>query len=679
MGPGGHGKGGEHQDESASHDATDYHQCLRQSARGQGLCHSIGPDAAPSARLPRIAPRGASPDRIMTSPVTFVWSAIASACLSLAAIQALIGLRQRRPANLLFAGNGLSAAAIAVFELALMHAATPAEYGAILRWIQLPIFTLVATLVLFVRAYFRSGSRWLAAATIAARGAALMVDFLRRPNLNFVEISGLRRVPFLGEPVSVAEGVVSRWTRLGEASSLLLLAFLVSAAVGAWRRGKRRLATVVGGSMILFVLYAAGHNALIHAGAVNLPYLIGLPYLVVVAAMTYELTSDILRASELSRALRKSEDALLESERKVGVAAEAAKLGFWTWDVGADAIWMTPTGRALRGIAPEGTIDIQRFLAAVHPDERAGIRQAIEGAARNGGSFELEYRVRRPDGQIGWISLRGSGEPRGDGGTARVRGVSIDITTRKLAELEAERRQRELAHLSRATVLGELSGSLAHEINQPLTAILSNAQAAQRFLTRGSTNLAEVREILADIVEEGKHASEVIRRLRMFLKREESRPEMLALPVLVDDVARLLRGELVRRGISFSPSLPVDLPRVLGDRVQIEQVLLNLMTNACDAVEQAGSEDRALFLSAVVEEGARVRVSVRDRGCGIARSDLQRIFDPFVTTKETGMGLGLSVCRTIVTAHGGRLWAVNNEDRGATFHFTLPVFEETRR
>ncbi len=608
----------------------------------------------------------------MTSWVTVVWTAIAASCLTLAAVHALIGLRQRSGANILFAVNSMSVAAIAAFELALMRAATPAEYGSIARWTHVPVFVLVASFVLFVRAFFRAGPRWLGWAAIATRGAALLVNFLRRPNLNFVEISALARVRFLGEEVSVAQGVVSRWTRLGELSSVLLLLFLVAAATEVWRRGEKRRAAVVGG-MALFVFASAGHSVLIHAGIVVLPYMHTVFYLAILAAMGYELTFDVLRAADLVRQVQIGDRALREADSRLELAADAAGLGFWSWDVSSNEVWMTARGRAIRGLEHGERIDVARFLATVHAEDREEVRRVLESTAANGGSFDLEYRIMRPDGEVRWIALHGAGSPDPENGRLRVQGASIDVTRQKAAELESSRRQNEIAHLSRVTVLGELSGSLAHEINQPLTAILSNAQTLQYLVEQEGARPSEVREILADIVDEGRHAAEVIQRLRVLLKKGQVLPEALDLPVLVDDVVRLVRGDLAHQGVTFSAQLPAAMPLIRGDRVQIEQVLLNLLTNGCDAMADTDPMDRRLVLGATLVEGGMVRVSVSDQGPGIPPSDLERVFEPFVTTKSKGMGLGLSVCRTIVTAHQGELWAVNNEGRGATFHFTIPV------
>ena len=253
----------------------------------------------------------------------------------------------------------------------------------------------------------------------------------------------------------------------------------------------------------------------------------------------------------------------------------------------------------------------------------------------------------------------------------RLKGISRDW---ELADLERIRQAHaELAHLSRVTMLGELSGSLAHELNQPLTAILSNAQAAQRFLAHDTVDLDELRDILKDIVDEDKRAGEVIRRLRLLLKKGEVQHQPIEVNEVVLDVLKLVRGDLVNQGVTTHTELAPGLPLLRGDRVQLQQVLLNLVMNACDAVAGGPAGDRKLIIRTALAEGEGIRVSVADRGVGLAPDHLEKVFEPFFTTKPHGMGLGLSVCRTIITAHGGKLWAENNPDRGATFHFTHPA------
>ena len=254
--------------------------------------------------------------------------------------------------------------------------------------------------------------------------------------------------------------------------------------------------------------------------------------------------------------------------------------------------------------------------------------------------------------------------------------IARDITARKKAEVEGLQHREELAHLSRVTMLGELSGSLAHELNQPLTAILSNAQAAKRFLEHDSVDLDEVRDILTDIVDQDIRAGEVIHRLRLLLKKGEVDQQPLDVNNTVQEVLKLIHGDLVNHSVTMHTQLAPALPTVKGDRVQLQQVLLNLVMNASDAMNSNSSTDRQMIVRTELSDGEGVRFSVSDCGSGIAPDELEQVFDPFFTTKPHGLGLGLSVCRTIISAHGGKLWAANNPERGVTFHFTVPVSNE---
>ena len=261
-----------------------------------------------------------------------------------------------------------------------------------------------------------------------------------------------------------------------------------------------------------------------------------------------------------------------------------------------------------------------------------------------------------------------------DGSANQVLGVSTDVSARKAAELQLGLQRNELAHLSRVTMLAELSGSMAHELNQPLTAILSNAQAGLRFLERDTVSLEELRAILEDIVADDKRAGHVISGLRMLLMKGEMKREELQVNAAIEDVLRILHSDLVHLGVDARVEAAPDLPAVRGDRVQVQQVLLNLLVNGCDAMSSCPAPERQLLVSTEMDEGF-VRVSIADRGHGIAHEHADRIFQPFFTTKEQGLGMGLAICRNIVTTHGGRLWAADNDGGGTKFHFTLPVAE----
>ena len=607
--------------------------------------------------------------------ITIVWSMNAAACLTLAAIYLVVWCKQRQVlAHLIFSITAVAAAAIAGFELAMMHAGTVGQYEALIRWIHVPVWVLTVAFVAFVRLYLHAGRPWLAWSICGLRTLVLILNFILTPNLNFQRITSLRHFSWWGgEMISVPFGVASPWGLLSSVSLLLLLIFFVDATIAVWRRGDRRRALVLGGSMI-FGAILAWHVPLVIWGIIDVPFFLCFAYSGIVAAMGYELSYDLLHAAQLARQLQASETDLRETQERMELAANAAELGMWMWDIVRDEIWITDKGRALFGFAPLEKVDFNRFRNTLHPQDLESVVQAVANSLRTGEEYESEYRAVLPDGQVRWIAGRGQVEFNGDGQPARMRGVAVDITKRKQAEEQAARHRNEMAHLARVFTLGELSGSLAHELSLPLTAILSNAQAAQRVLAHGGADLAEVQEILNEIVSEDKRAGEVIRRLRLWLKKGEVRQHSLRINEVVEDVLKLIHSDLVNQHVTVDIELARTLPTVTGDPIQLQQVLLNLVVNACDAMADCNTQERRLLIRTGIENGnGAVIVSVIDGGGSIPEEKMEQIFESFFTTKEQGMGLGLSVCRTIIAAHRGKLWATNNADRGATFHFSLPI------
>jgi C4-dicarboxylate-specific signal transduction histidine kinase len=315
---------------------------------------------------------------------------------------------------------------------------------------------------------------------------------------------------------------------------------------------------------------------------------------------------------------------------------------------------------------------MDHILERIHPDDRPHVMQTLQAATERGGVYDTQYRILLPaDGQR-WISSHGSVE-RDENGRARLlRGVSLDITQRMRTEQELLERRSELAHLSRVTMLGELSGSLAHELNQPLTAILSNAQAAQRFLQRPQPDLGEVAEILDDIVEADKRAGEVIRRMRDLMTKGEMQVQLLDINRLIQDVLKVIRVDLANRQVTVHTQLSLEIPLAKGDGVQLQQVLMNLLLNAADAMHDLPPGERRITVSTRRHERGGVQVCVDDSGAGVPESQWEEIFTAFHTTKPGGMGLGLAVSRTIVHAHGGTLSVRNLPAGGASFCFELP-------
>jgi two-component system, LuxR family, sensor kinase FixL len=247
-----------------------------------------------------------------------------------------------------------------------------------------------------------------------------------------------------------------------------------------------------------------------------------------------------------------------------------------------------------------------------------------------------------------------------------------DITDRKLIESEARKLREDLAHVTRVSTLGELTSSLAHEINQPLAAILSNAQAAQRFLSQDKPDMKEVAEILKDIVRDDNRPAEVIRKIRSLLKKEEARYETLSLNDVIEEILNVVHNDTALTAVSIEKELDPSLPSIWGDRIQLQQVILNLVLNAAEAMKEAAADVRRLNVRTTKNNDRFAIVSIRDMGPGIEEKNASRIFEPFYTTKTGGMGMGLAISKDIVKSHKGEIWAENNPDRGTTFFFTVP-------
>jgi PAS domain S-box-containing protein len=382
--------------------------------------------------------------------------------------------------------------------------------------------------------------------------------------------------------------------------------------------------------------------------------------------MTFELSRDTLRASRLARELR-------DSESRLELAASAAGLGLWTWNAQKNQLWATAPAQAMFGLGPSEVVDLERLRALIDPDDIRQIESVWAQAAESRTEAEVQFRVRLPDGTRRLLAARGRTGSDERGRVVSVQGVLRDVTEQIRAREENEELRRDLAHAGRVSVLGTLSSSLAHELGQPLGAILLNTEAAELLLQSPDPDLDEIRQILADIRRDDYRAAEVIDRLRKLLKRRQMDFAPVSVEMLVKDVASLLRSDAINRHVTLDCGSEDGLPLVRGDRVHLSQVLINLVMNGMDAVAEMPPAQRVVTLRARADGRGFVEVSVADSGAGIKPEHLQKVFDPFFTTKPNGMGMGLSVSHTIIDAHGGKLWAENGAHGGAVFLVTLPV------
>lgn len=853
--------------------------------------------------------------------VTVIWSIGAGACLTLAFLQFIVWWKDRTArANLVFSFGAVAVAVFAALEFALMRAETPEDFGTVGRWIHVPAWVLIVSIVVFVRLYLNAGRRWLAWTVVAVRTLSLVLNFIISPNINYREVSTLRHVSFLGESVSIPQGVPNPWMLVPQFSLLLLVIFVVDATITVWRRGNHRQALVVGGSIVLLVVLASAQAVAMTWGLLSTPLTVSVFYLIFVAAMAYELSYDLIRAAKLTRQLQASEAGLRESEQRfrivadaapvliwmsgvdklctffnkrwleftgrgleqelgngwaegvhnhdlqkclkiytkafdarepfvmqyrlrrndgeyrwisdqgvprydahsafagyigscvdvtdlltqqralhqfeerVALAAEAAQLGVWEFDTITDRIWVSDKVREIFQFPGDDEISYSEFQKRVHRDDRAARHQVVQRAIRTHGSYETEYRIVLHDGNFRWIAGRGRCLPGGDGKSTRLLGVSMDITERKQAEelfhlateaspsgtvlidhegrivlvnthaeklfgyardeligknveillperfgtsLESDRanffiapepramgshaqlfarrkdgsevpveisvnpvhtphglvvlanvidvsarlaaeevarRTREQVELlGRVSLLGEMTASLAHELNQPLAAIVNNATAAMQYLEQGRLKPEQLEDILNDVVADGRRAFDVMQNVRNAIKKGAAIRGRINLNDLVKAITHMVQPDAAAHLCKIKTSLPADLPPIEGDPIQIQQAVINLVRNAFDAMCDAPPNRRIVEIATDYNGDGAIGVAVRDYGSGISEATRDRLFEQFFTTKDEGLGMGLAIVRSIVEAHGGTISAENASGGGARFHFRLPI------
>jgi PAS domain S-box-containing protein len=396
-----------------------------------------------------------------------------------------------------------------------------------------------------------------------------------------------------------------------------------------------------------------------------------------VAVRTAELTQsneslkrEIAKHNRVEAELRLSEAYLAEAQR-------LSHTGSWAWSPppGDIRYWSEECYR-VQGFDPKGGQPrFEEFLQRVHPEDQARIAEVIERAVREKEEFEFDYRIVHPGGKIRYARSVGHPLLGPSGDLVEFVGTIIDVTDRRHAEEERERlreAQADLAHVSRMTTMGELTASLAHEVNQPITAAVNGASTCVRWLTRDDPNVGEAREAALGVIRNAKRAADIINHIRSISKKGESKRQVADVNELIREMIALLRNEASRYCISIRADLDADLPKVMADSVQVQQVIMNLMMNSFDAMKDV-DRTRELAIQSRRAEDPYLMISITDTGVGLPSQTTSQIFDAFFTTKSHGLGLGLRISRTIVESHGGRLWSADNSPHGASFSFTLPI------
>jgi PAS domain S-box-containing protein len=377
--------------------------------------------------------------------------------------------------------------------------------------------------------------------------------------------------------------------------------------------------------------------------------------------------TDITERKHAEEILRRSEGYLSEAQR-------LSHSGSWAWipATGEITYWSEETFRVMGFDPGRGLPRFEELLSRIHPDDRARAAENFETAIRETVDFDAGYRIVHLGGEIRDIHVIGHPVLSPSGDLVEFVGTMMDVTERRRAEEE----RQALAHANRIVTMGQLTASIAHEVNQPIFAVVTNAQAALRWLNMQPPDPEEVRQSLDRIVKAGIRAGDVISRIRGLVSKAPPRKDQLDINNTIREVIELTRSELHRNGISLRTQLADGLSLVPGDRIELQQVMLNLILNAVEAMSGSDEGSRELLISTEEDGANRVRVAVRDTGPGLTPESFAHLFDAFYTTKPGGMGMGLSICRSIIEAHGGRMWATANVPQGAAFQFALPQQRE---
>lgn len=384
---------------------------------------------------------------------------------------------------------------------------------------------------------------------------------------------------------------------------------------------------------------------------------------------------------ELEQRVQDRTKELAANEAKLKEAQRLANIGYWERDILADRLtWSAETYRIFGRPPLDAAINQAKLQEMIYPDDRQIQKQALSEALETGRYYDVEYRIVRPDGDVRFVHVWDEIEYDASGKPIRMFGTVQDVTERRRTESRLKQdeeklrqAQAELTRVSRATVMGELGAAIAHEVNQPLVGVVTNANAAARWLAAVPPNVEEARRAVDRIARNGERASEVIKRVKALLRKDHPTKTRFNLNKLIEETLALCQQELACKQVILETELASELPFVAADRVQLQQVLINLFMNALDALCDSKTRPRILRIRTQRQVSNAVLVTVEDTGCGVPPDDVERVFEPFYTTKTHGLGMGLAISRSIVEAHGGRLSATSHDGHGTTFEFTIPV------
>ena len=370
-------------------------------------------------------------------------------------------------------------------------------------------------------------------------------------------------------------------------------------------------------------------------------------------------------------AQKQAQEELQRSEAFLAEAQHLSHIGSYSWRVATDEIKWSEQLYRIYELEAGLPVTFELIRTRVHPEDLPLYEKMIEHARNDGNDFEWQYRLRMPDSSIKYLQAVAHATRDQDGRLEYIAAVQ-DVTERHLSEEALDKARSELAHVARVMSLGTLTASIAHEIRQPLAAAVTDAKTCSRWLNRDEPDVAEARDATSRLITDLTRASEIISRIGSLFKKSAPKRELVDVNEVVEEMVALLRGEARTHSISFQRNLASDLPRIMADRVQLQQVLMNLMLNGIDSIKSLSAPGK-LTVTSRKDENGQVLISVADTGVGVRPEQTEEIFNAFFTSKAQGTGMGLTISRSIIESHGGRLWAISHPEPGATFQFTLPV------
>lgn len=605
--------------------------------------------------------------------MTISWSMMASASIVIGMMHLLIWRRNTSRDYYIYSSiMAVSAGVLTLTELALAQSVSLSALPAILRLGNVSVGATLVAMTWFLHRYLGSGRRFLLLTITGLWSCGLVVNFLSPWSLTFAEVTGLQEMTtFWGDKYHLVIGQGNPWKLLADAASLLVAVFAVDTSIQAWRSGKKRQAAVTGGAITFFIIAAGIHTPLVDAGIVKTPYLISVAFVAIVVALNYELVRNVSltldRAREIEAGQRRWNSLLTNVQLAVLDLDQAGIIRY------ANPFFLETTGFEAKAILGRHVSEV--IPAGLHPEFSERLQQGLAGAPRP----SSRWPIRSTTGENRTFDWSTVGLRAVDGSPDGLLTIGADVTPQIKVQGELDQTRRDLDRVSRANILGEFVSAIAHELNQPLTAVLANAQVARRYLDSTPPGIADTREMLDLIIRDDKRAAEIIRRLHSLVARGKVQREPLDLNALIRETVDLCDREIRYRGIIVTLDLEAELSPILAGRVEVQQVVLNLLFNALqalEALEQVEKENRRIRMATRSANG-KVSFTIEDTGKGLTKSVRDNLFTPFGRGESGGIGLGLTICLRIIEAHGGSIRAEHVARGGARFVVDLPLSTHT--